>query len=1359
MSQESKGKTVYKKLSTNEHVRLRSGMYLGPREPQEYETVIISDDKIETRNLVYSYALYKCIDEVVVNAIDHFTRTANLTKKNDKCKEIRVYFNVKTGEISVWNDGFGIEIKYYEDTKIYIPELIFSHVMSGSNFNDDDSDKKNTGGLNGYGVKLCNITSNYFKVETVWKKKLYSQTFRNGNNIIDEPTIDKSSSNDYTKITFMPDYKYFYGKDYDLDIGEVLFELIETRTILVSAFCKSVNVFFNDESIRYKSIYNIMDLTGLDYVRMDITNNNIPLDVCVGVGESGVKALSLINGIVIKAGTHFKFIERELLKALETKINKTIKNTKISNRMITNHINIMISGYVNKPDFTSQTKDELSNNIKYFNDYTLKPAYVNKFWLLLKPILENIYVNNENKKLSKTDGKKKSTVLLDNLDDALWAGTKKSNQCRLILTEGLSASTYAISGLKKLGREKYGVYPLKGKMLNVREASPDKINKNTEITNLKTILGLKNGHKYESLDELRYGGVIALTDADCDGIHIKGLIINMIHVFWPELLELGFITSIMTPIIKAVKGKEELNFYTSNEYEDWKNSVSNYKSYSIKYYKGLGTSEKKDAISVFSTLDKHLIHYKMDENTDYSINLGFNKDKNYINLRKEWLNNYDSNNYIKAKQTEITFTEMINKELIHFSNYDNIRSIPSVIDGLKPSLRKVLYVALKTMKTNNIKGYKVSQFGNKVAELTDYHHGEDSLSKVIIDMAQNYIGSNNCNLLLPIGAFGCLDPDTNIILSNGFMKKAKNIKLTDKLLGDDGKERNILKMIRGKNHMFRIFIHNLSYNYENFDCTIDHILTLYIPSHKTVVNKDGKLFNHYFNGTRFIISKDTFEMNKLDDNKIFDVPLYEYIKWNETDKQKCFMLKNNIILDNYKNINIGDRINIIDQFPENNYKKIIIKSRDEEKLEFINDIALSLGYKTFMIENKLVIDKYSKINEYRFFITYLGIKKFCGWEVDSNNRFLVENFIITHNSRIHNGKDSASPRYIFTNLTNTTPLLFNKYDNKLLDYIDSDGMMIEPKNYVPVLPMILINGTCGVGTGFSTFIPPFDLEDVAKVILNKLNGKGHDYELIPSFRHFDGHIMKMSDNKFLIIGTYEIINDNTINITEIPIGISINNYKIMLNEMIEKKNIKSYENNSNDSIPNFIIVVEDRLVPIIKSGNRTNILTTFNLTKSISINNMVAFDKDGRLKNYSKPNEILDEFYDVRLEFYSKRKKYMIDLIEAELIILENKIRFIMMIVNKELKVIKVKINLLNSKLEELDFFKMDDKYDYLTSMPIHSLTLEKIEELKNKCDEMNKQLEIIKKKTIKKMWMEDIMDIIKEYRNYNEKICEQLLN
>ena len=127
-------------------------------------------------------------------------------------------------------------------------------------------------------------------------------------------------------------------------------------------------------------------------------------------------------------------------------------------------------------------------------------------------------------------------------------------KCTLIVTEGDSAKTLAVAGLSVVGRDHYGVFPLRGKCKNVRDASVTQLTSNQEFNDLKKILGLQQGKDYQDVSELRYGRLMIMTDADNDGSHIKGLILNMIHYFWPSLLKLGFVVSMVTPIIKAIQG-------------------------------------------------------------------------------------------------------------------------------------------------------------------------------------------------------------------------------------------------------------------------------------------------------------------------------------------------------------------------------------------------------------------------------------------------------------------------------------------------------------------------------------------------------------------------------------------------------------------------------------------------------------------------------------------------------------------------------------------------------------------------------------------------------------------------------------
>lgn len=1114
--------TKYKKCTTNEHVRLRTGMHLGAKDPQPVNEWIFSKTEngynISNEEIVYSPALYKAIDEIVVNSIDHFTRTKTFNSK-DRCTKIECSFNKENGEIQMWNNGCGISIKKYENEDYYIPEMIFSHTMTSSNF-DDEKNSRITGGLNGYGAKLTNICSEEFIIETVdTDGNYYYQKFYDGNNKKTEPVIKKTKDKCFTRITFKLDYKFFYGHTYNEELGDVLDKLIHTRMIFTSIFCQTASVKYNDEVITLNSIQKLSDILNTENKPINAVlespdskyNLQVSINIC-NITKNKQNNISIINGICVKSGgSHIKYIEKIILNNLKDKIAKTIKNTKISNTSIFNNILLVITGYIENPDWKGQQKDELNMKASYFSNYTFDAKIYTKLWSMLKPVVENIYQHKEQKDMSKTDGKKAKHLNIPHLEDATYAQTNKSHECKLILTEGLSASTFAISGLKQLGRERYGVFPLRGKLLNVRDANAEKINKNEEITNIKKIIGLQHNVKYESLKSLRYGSIIVLTDADHDGAHIKGLIVNMIHHFWPELIGLGFVTSLVTPIVKAIKNKEEIRFYSLQEYEEWKGS-NNVKSYKIKYYKGLGTSEKDDAIYAFKRLDSKLLNYIEDDKTDSSMELGFSK--KFANKRKDWLADYKQDNVIDVynlDKMEVSISDLINKELIHFSQYDNVRSIPSLIDGLKPSQRKILYTALKTMKPTS--EYKVAQFGAKVAELTDYHHGENSIMEAIVTMSQTYVGSNNCNLFLPIGNFGT-----------------------------------------------RLFL----------------------------------------------------------------------------------------------------------------------------------------------------------------------------------------------------GKDSAAARYIFTNLSPVARKLFVKEDEYIIEYKDSEGMSIEPEYYVPVLPIILLNGSLGIGTGFSTSIPQFNIVDVANVILDKLNKRNSSTLLIPYYRFFTGDIYPIQKDTFVVNGTYKL-NGKELIIDEIPIGMSIDNYQTILKTMIENKVIDSYKNDSNESIAHFTIKLSDETSTKIQGMDKKKILDFFKLSKTILTSNMHLFNRNNEIKKYESVNQIINEFYDIRYEFYQKRKDYIVMLIQQEMILLENKARFIKYVNDDKLPVRNAKQDLVDSLLLKYKFDKIENSYNYLTDLPIKSLILENVKKLEAKLKEKREELDKITNTSIEKLWSADIKSVIEEYNKYNLLVSKNL--
>lgn len=460
------------------------------------------------------------------------------------------------------------------------------------------------------------------------------------------------------------------------------------------------------------------------------------------------KHISFVNGInTKKGGKHVENVTRKVLTDF-CDFAKT-KKVDIKPGQLKHSVVLFINSTIVNPSFDSQSKEFLTTPATEFGS---RPEYSGKLIqsLVKLGLLDEARYLLEAKTLrdaKKTDGKKRSTIRgMAKLEDALWAGTARSNECTLILTEGDSAATSAISGLKEVGREKWGVFPLRGKLLNVRDITVQKFNANEELTSIKKILGLEQGKQYKGLSELRYGRVMIMADQDHDGSHIKGLLMNLFHAEWPGLLKSGFLCTLLTPILKASRGKSTISFYSIPEFNAWKdnNSMGGWK---IKYYKGLGTSTPAEAREWFKEL--HEVKYEWDEKTDDSINLAFNKKQ--ADDRKKWLSHYDPKKMLIPDSGKAPYTDFVNNELIHFSNADNIRSLPHMIDGLKPSQRKILYSCFKRNLKDEI---RVAQLAGYVSEHAAYHHGEASLNSTIVGMAQNFVGSNNINLLKPVGQFG-----------------------------------------------------------------------------------------------------------------------------------------------------------------------------------------------------------------------------------------------------------------------------------------------------------------------------------------------------------------------------------------------------------------------------------------------------------------------------------------------------------------------------------------------------------------------------------------------------------------------------
>ena len=1100
---------IYQKLSHTEHILKLPDTYIGDIQKQKDELYhLVHDDdniKIQREEIEYVPGLYKIYDEIIVNSVDHISRLLHIKKKEDVSFYVsKIKVNIDNNKITIYNDGDGIDLVKMNNGK-YPPQLIFGELLSSTNYNDKEI--KTIGGKNGYGAKLTNIFSKEFTIETVdFKTKLkFKQTYCDNMKKKYKPLITKCDKEPYTKISFIPDYDKFNLTE----LTQHIISLFEKRVYDMCAWTDSnIDIYFNNKKIKCKDFNKYVDLY-LNNKPIVYEKLNDRWEICASTSDEHIfNHVSFVNGInTSKGGKHVEYICDIICDKIIEIMNK--KKIKVKKNTIKNQLFIFVKCIINNPTFDSQTKESLTTKKQQFGSTCeISNSFINK---LLKNGLEqniiDMYEFDKKKEASKTDGRMKKTIFgIPKLSDANKAGTKESIKCVLILTEGDSAKTMAISGIPN--RDYYGVFPLRGKLLNVKDTSFDKIVNNEEITNIKKILGLKNDENYNDLEKwpLRYGKIMIMTDQDVDGSHIKGLIMNLFHSNYPDLIKICFITCLLTPIIKATKSNSIKSFYTLQDYENWEKS-NNTNGYKIKYYKGLGTSNSKEAKEYFKNMK--LVTYNHSENCDDKIDLAFNKKR--ANDRKKWLNNFNDE-ILDMNKKEIYYTEFIDRELIQFSRADNLRSLPRIEDGLKVSTRKILYACFKRGLFEEKNEIKVAQLSGYVSEHTEYHHGEISLQGAIVNMAQDYVGSNNIPLLYPNGQFG---------------------------------------------------------------------------------------------------------------------------------------------------------------------------------------------------------------------------------------------------TRLQGGKDCASSRYIFTYCKNDIKKLFIQDDNNILEYNEEDGHKIEPKYYIPILPMILINGNEGIGTGWSTFIPKHNPKDIIKQLKNRIEGKSYT-QIKPWYNGFKGKILKYKD-EYISIGLYEIISTNKIKVTELPVRKWTDDFKLFLDNLILKKSdiIKSYIDNSTDKKVLFEIEFNNNKVDYLKSqnyldGNIDGIINYLKLydTKNTKYSNMNLFNHNNIITKYKNIYQIIEEFYLIRLNCYNKRKEYIINKLNDDLILIEMRVKYINDIIKKKLDIRNISINDLEQYLTDNEYVKLSLNknskvdYSYLIDMSIRSLTKEKVDLLNKQYDDKKKELSYMETITIENLYLNELNNL-----------------
>nr|NVI79299.1 topoisomerase 2 [Cucujiformia] len=456
-----------------------------------------------------------------VNAADN-------KQRDPKMDCIKIEINADANTISVYNNGRGIPVVMHKEENMFVPTMIFGHLLTSSNYNDDE--EKVTGGRNGYGAKLCNIFSTKFTVETASKeyKKQFKQSWADNMTKTTDPKIKDFSGEEFTKITFSPDLAKF--KMTELDEG--IIGLFSRRAFDVAATCRGVKVFLNGSRIPVKSFKDYIDLFIKD--KEDDMGNSLKVvheqagerwEVGVTISDRGFQQISFVNSIATsKGGKHVEYVADMITKQLIEVLKKKNKGgLAIKPFMVKNHMWLFINCLIVNPTFDSQTKENLTLQSKSFGSKcTLSEKFINQVTKsgIVEQVLSWAKHKEQNQLQKKTAGRKQSKLFIPKLEDANKAGTEQGLNCTLILTEGDSAKSLAVSGLGVIGRDYYGVFPLRGKLLNVREATHKQILENAEINNLIKILGLQYKKKYtteQDMRSLRYGKLMIMTDQDQDG--------------------------------------------------------------------------------------------------------------------------------------------------------------------------------------------------------------------------------------------------------------------------------------------------------------------------------------------------------------------------------------------------------------------------------------------------------------------------------------------------------------------------------------------------------------------------------------------------------------------------------------------------------------------------------------------------------------------------------------------------------------------------------------------------------------------------------------------------------------------------
>lgn len=804
--------------SFKEHVK-KKGMWAGSLSridiPDLKGLENVTDGIIDIK-ATHTPALIKAIEELIVNATDHAKSHETLPQRQ-RVTLISTTFDLKTGKITIYNDGPGIPVVLHTDAStqvgydVYMPEIAFSYFLAGTNIDKELTNVK--GGINGFGAKLANVHSTELTIETVdsGTKRFYTQQWRNRLDIREDPkiidlhkphTLSSDKVKQHTEVSIIPAYVEL-GYSYPLSISDAhdIDIWLRLRMHQAAAYIGSnvlvtycgVTCSTTDATLLGRMILGEASLTAIvlsSSLKATVEPyKQHPWHIAIIVLPVGKKTdrsassqnMTIINGVISNKGSHIKYIKDMISTSVEEKLCKAMKKKtasterKMSITETLSGVRLVICGALPGADWSGQRKDELQVPKETLENYKLAAAFLK---IVGDTIAERILLSQD-KKLGK--------VIHDKYTKARYAGkTAYKSNTYLLAAEGDSAITFLRAGLTQTrkaipaggpsldwngiislqgvivnaAREVTSMETLDGEEINVRSS---KLQSNKRLLALADAFGLQYNYTYttpQELATLNYGLLILCVDQDLDGTgKIAALVLVWIYLFWPALIASGRVGRFMTPLVRAYPTRGlPVEFYYEEELKIWLAADDTRSStHNIKYYKGLATHDTNEVKRMF-TVDafKHSIYiYTMDETAKRLFEVYFGVDPA---LRKEALitpiMHLSIDKMFEYHKSQIIPVGRVQLD-IDTKSYKNDAIKRQISGGCDGQNPARRKILMGAMlRSKESDEVKIFQLGGYVANKCFYHHGDMSLNSTIVYMAQAYPGARKYPYLIGVGQFG-----------------------------------------------------------------------------------------------------------------------------------------------------------------------------------------------------------------------------------------------------------------------------------------------------------------------------------------------------------------------------------------------------------------------------------------------------------------------------------------------------------------------------------------------------------------------------------------------------------------------------